>query len=641
MGLNLYTLYEFSYSRNRGDCMIDHQMTLLQIKSELLYLWTEGITVQYYEQWFEVLQPKLFRHFGIEQADFFIFSNNKFMQLTGRTFTSMRNDAIPYSPFELDETESPTAFLTPFHEKGFAYADDYLLFRNDKGEVVGLLIVGSTVHWKAFRGTSFLQELEEIVSNVIQQIKKMVFLVKEEKSFRRLFRVTELFNSTMERDVILDGIIEVVKESFPRFDIELLLSHDQNKRQHTYKLFDYMNERPSAIDAYVSGKVTMEQLPETVTKLINAPIKGRQGIYGVLQIHAPVDFEYSLSEKNFIRMVANTAGNALENASLYEQSHRVIEDLQLVNETSRKLNSHMQFDEMLSFLKQQFIKAFKPEEIAFCFYDESGNDAISPLSTEVFHTIPGQTYIAFASTYLKNGKEALFDARFSSAKNDTSVYESLIAIPIMNQEKMRGFILLLHADPYYFSFDSFKLMQALISHSSLALANSMLRDQLQELVDKDHLTKLYTRNYLDEMIERSIANEESGVFLLLDVDDFKQVNDTYGHSTGDEVLRQISKSILAEVEGEGIAARWGGEEIAVYLPSSTLDEGVLFSERLIQQIPMATEPRVTISAGISCWTSEMPMTFQDIFQTADKALYSAKESGKNQLIIYQPTILKL
>ncbi|MCG7335535.1 diguanylate cyclase [Sporosarcina sp. ACRSM] len=621
--------------------MIDHQMTMLQIKSELLYLWTEDIAVQSYEQWFEVLRPKLFRHFGIEHADFFIFSNNNFIQLSGRTYTLMRNDVIPYSPLEIDETKSSNAFLTPFHEKGFAYADDYLAFRNGKGEILGLLLVKSTGHWKAFRETSFLQELEEIVSKVIQLIKKMVFLVKEERSFRRLFRVTELFNSTMERDVILDGIIEVVKESFPTFDIELLLSHDQNERKHTYKLFDYMNERPSAIDAYVSGKVTMERLPETDTKLINAPIKGRQGIYGVLQINAPIEFEYSLSEKNFIRMVANTAGNALENASLYAQSHRVIEDLQLVNETSRKLNSHMQFDEMLSFLKQQFIKAFQPEEIAFCFYDENGNDVISPLSSEVFHNGAGQTYLTFASAYLKNGKEALFDARFDSMKNVTSVYESLIAIPIMNQEKMTGFILLLHADPYYFSFDSFKLMQALISHSSLALANSMLRDQLQELVDKDHLTKLYTRNYLDEMIERSISNEEAGAFLLVDVDDFKQVNDTYGHSTGDAVLRQISTTILAEVEGKGIAARWGGEEIAVYLPSSTLDEGIHFSKRLIQVIPTVTEPRVTISAGISCWTSEMPMTFLDIFQTADKALYSAKESGKNQLMIHQPSILKL
>lgn len=617
--------------------MIDHQMTLFQIKSELLQLWTEETEFQSYEEWFEALKPKLYRYFDIKRADFFIYTNNNFTRLRSRQTAPTENDVIQCSPYGMDGTENLAELHTSFHEKGFRYADDHLLFRNSEREPLGILILKSTESWKAFRETPFLHELEKTVSHLIQLVRKMVFLVKEEKSFRRLFRVTEFFNSTMESDVILDGIIEAVKELFPSFRIELLLSHDHNDRQHTYKLFDYMNERPSAIDAYVSGKVTMERIPESYCKLINAPIKGRQGIYGVLQIHAPIDFEYSSSKKNFIRMITNTAGNALENASLYEQSHRVIENLQLVNEISRKLNSNLQFDEMLSFLKQQFIKAFTPGEIAFCFYDEDGNYAISPLSTEVFHTATGQTYITYASTYLTSDREALFDAKFSSTKNTTSTYESLIAIPIMNQEKMTGFILLLHAEPYYFSFDSFKLMQALISHSSLALANSMLRDQLQELVDKDHLTKLYTRNYLDETIERSIVNDKAGVFLLLDVDDFKQVNDTYGHSTGDEVLRQISNTILSKVDGKGIAARWGGEEIAVYLPSVTLLEGIQFSKRLIQLIPMVTEPQVTVSAGISCWTSEIPMTFIDIFQTADKALYSAKESGKNKLMIDQPS----
>lgn len=621
--------------------MTDHQSTLCQIKNDLLYLWTEETAFRTYEQWFEVMKPRLFSYFDIEEAEFFIFTNNCFIRLKDHQSASMVNDAIEYGSLELFESISLTTFLSPFHEKGFGYADDYLLFHNSDGEPLGLLIVKSTERWKTFSETPFLQELEKAVSNLIQQVRKMTFLVKEEKSFRRLFRVTELFNSTMESDVILDGIIEAVKESFPSFQIELLLSHEQKKRQHTFRLFDYMNERPSAIDAFVSGEVTEEQFPETWSKLINAPIRGRQGIYGVLQIHAPIDFVYSSSQQNFIRLVANTAGNALENASLYDQSHRVIENLQLVNETSRKLNSNMQFEEMLSFLKEQFMKAFKPEEMAFCFYEVGGNCNISSLSTDVFRTISGETYITFVSAYLTKGTDAVFEANFSSTKNEASSYESIIAIPIMNQEKISGFVLLLHSDPYYFSFDSFKLMQSLISHSSLALANSMLRDQLQELVDKDQLTKLHTRTYLDKLIEQSMANDRAGVFLLLDVDDFKKVNDTFGHAAGDNVLKQISASILAEVDGKGVAARWGGEEIAIYLSSSMLNDGVQLANRLIQQIPQKTEPRVTVSVGLSCWTTGIPMTFQELFQTTDKALYSAKENGKNRLMIHRPSILKL
>ena len=92
-------------------------------------------------------------------------------------------------------------------------------------------------------------------------------------------------------------------------------------------------------------------------------------------------------------------------------------------------------------------------------------------------------------------------------------------------------------------------------------------------MDKDNLTKLYTRSYLDKVVEKSIANDEVGVFLLLDVDNFKLVNDTYGHAKGDDVLKQISSAILSEVGDMGIAARWGGEEIAVYLPFVNFTEG--------------------------------------------------------------------
>ncbi|WP_399631601.1 GGDEF domain-containing protein [Sporosarcina sp. SG10008] len=617
--------------------MTDHQLTMLKIKSDLMDLWTKDTALQSYEQWFKALKPKLNHHFNIAEADFFIYANNSFVALKGHKSVSKREQALVFDALKTGKAFSHDSLISRVRETGFSYADDFLLFRNLKSEPLGLLVLKSTNEWNAFATSPFLHELEKAVSDLIEIVKKMVFLIKEEKSSKRLFGVTELFNSTMQSNVILDGVVSAISKNFPSSEVGLLLSHDQKGVTHNYKLIDYMNERPSAMNAFVSGETTKEVMPELSCRLINAPIRGRQGIYGVLQIKAPIDLVFSSTQKKFISMVVNTAGSALEKAILHDQSHRVIEDLQLVNETSKKLNSNMHFGEMTAFLKQQLLKAFRPAEIAFVFNNEQDGYDLSQLSSDFFRTESGKNYIEFSSKYLSSGKEALFDANFSRTMNESIGYESIIAIPIVNQEVLTGFVVLLHMDQYFFSFDSFKLMQSLIGHSSLALANSVLRDQLQELVDKDHLTKLYTRSYVDKIIEKSIVDDEMGVFVLVDVDDFKKINDTYGHVTGDDVLKQIATIILAEVSGRGVAGRWGGEEIAIFLPLTEFQEGALFAERLVKLIPAATEPSITVSIGMHNWTSKRQSTYKELFQHTDKALYIAKNNGKNQVVIHEET----
>ena len=79
-----------------------------------------------------------------------------------------------------------------------------------------------------------------------------------------------------------------------------------------------------------------------------------------------------------------------------------------------------------------------------------------------------------------------------------------MAIPLKEQNTITGFSIVLHNNPYFFSFDGFKLMQSLIQHSSLAIANSTLRNKLQEMVNRDHLTNLFARKYLDKYVEKSM-----------------------------------------------------------------------------------------------------------------------------------------
>lgn len=178
------------------------------------------------------------------------------------------------------------------------------------------------------------------------------------------------------------------------------------------------------------------------------------------------------------------------------------------------------------------------------------------------------------------------------------------------------------------------MFEALIHHSTLAVTNSMLRDRLEHLVKTDQLTELYSRTYLDEKIQYSMKTHQRGVFILIDIDNFKNVNDTYGHQTGDEILIQVAAVIKSNIRKHDIGARWGGEELAIYLPMLNVAAGKRIAQRLVRAVRESTKPEVTISCGISCWTAEARKSLKELVQQADEALYTAKRSGKNRLIIH-------
>ena len=170
-------------------------------------------------------------------------------------------------------------------------------------------------------------------------------------------------------------------------------------------------------------------------------------------------------------------------------------------------------------------------------------------------------------------------------------FGSLMAVPMIENDTVFGFAILLKKDLYAFTFEMYKLFQALIHHATLAVTNSMLRDRLEHLVQTDQLTELYSRTYLDEKIQYSMKIHKRGVFILVDIDNFKTINDTYGHQTGDSILIQVASVMKNHIREHDVAARWGGEELAVYLPNINVSSGERIAKRLVRAIRENTEPR--------------------------------------------------
>ena len=168
--------------------------------------------------------------------------------------------------------------------------------------------------------------------------------------------------------------------------------------------------------------------------------------------------------------------------------------------------------------------------------------------------------------------------------------------------------------------------------------------RLEALATTDPLTRVLNRRaLLDRLtaeVDRARRFNSSLTLLLLDVDHFKQINDTAGHLAGDSVLRQLGSLLEEAVRKVDVVARYGGEEFVVILPETASDGGIIFAERLRERIEAQSfdvgverPVHLTVSIGVATFPSPRVATTEDFFARADEALYRAKSGGRNQVRI--------
>jgi diguanylate cyclase (GGDEF)-like protein/PAS domain S-box-containing protein len=175
--------------------------------------------------------------------------------------------------------------------------------------------------------------------------------------------------------------------------------------------------------------------------------------------------------------------------------------------------------------------------------------------------------------------------------------------------------------------------------------DALLKSQalLREQSVRDYLTGLFNRRYMEETLERELLRASrkklSLGIIMLDVDDFKQFNDTYGHAAGDDILRELGSLLLRQIRGEDIACRYGGDEFILIMPDATQEvtrqraELVCESARMSHlQFEGQSLAPVTLSLGVAVFP-EHGSTSTGILRAADAALYRAKHSGRDRVVV--------
>lgn len=601
------------------------------IKSNLLDLMISVMQNLEESEFIQVFEELFKSHFNVTDLEFFLYEENQFYPAA----TLQREDNRSCVGV-LETLTSPMLSSTLSEsDDSMNFADDTLMIRNEKREPVAMVLVKSTDEWHEFASSEHFKNFQLLLGRLIEMIKGYQSLYKHAQNYESLLEATKTFNSTMELGVIHSQLVSTVTKALEPIQVELILAQEQLDVTDPYRLFDYSNELPSTVEAFLSGELTIGKDIVSNSEILSAPVKGMQGTYGILQLTAPCHYKFSSIQKEFVRSISESAGHAIENTSLYDQSYQLIRELQLVNEVSKKLTERLTSEEMITYINTQLKETFEPEEVAFVSIGEQGATIVSKESSPYFMTQAGKRYLDYAENRLTKDGGAVFIADLSSEDIEGfAPYRSLMIAPIIISDRITGYVLLMHTEKYHFTFDDFKLVKAIISHSSLALSNSALREKLQDLANKDQMTGLYARGYLDRHMSRAFKRGMGGAFLLLDVDDFKQVNDQFGHTVGDTVLKQTATLLKSTITENDIAGRWGGEEFAIFLPGATLTEGQQVAKQLLLDMPRNTHPSVTVSIGVSVWEpATKAETYQQLFQNTDEALYLAKSCGKNRVIV--------
>lgn len=251
--------------------------------------------------------------------------------------------------------------------------------------------------------------------------------------------------------------------------------------------------------------------------------------------------------------------------------------------------------------------------------------------------------------YLELEKKAVqledLPEEFAGIAAELKAAEIEVVSPMLSNDDITGLVCLganFKSEPY--SEESLETLGILTNMLSVATHNARNYERLRELSYTDGMTGLHNYRFfrlrIKEELARARRESSSLSLLIMDVDHFKNYNDTLGHPAGDEVLRKVSNILKKSVRDNDIVARYGGEEFAIILPRATQHGATALAERIRIKVEEAgffreeVQPmgKVTISVGLASFPQDAPAE-TELISFADQALYVAKKSGRNQVVI--------
>jgi diguanylate cyclase (GGDEF)-like protein len=516
-----------------------------------------------------------------------------------------------------------------------------------------------------------VQTLSVIAAQAAVAIENARLYAESQRAVRQnevLLEVARTITSSLDLPSVLDAILTGMAEVVPYYIAAILLpdrakghldlvgagGEDAEQRRRNIKIPIGQGITGKAFETgepillpdvhrfadYIGGR-------QEVHSEMAVPLNRGDSVIGVLDVERREIDAFSSEELNLLLLFASQAAIAIENAHLFSEQRDRVFELQTIQSIVQELTALDDAQEIASLINRELRRLIDYHTCRIFLY-EPRDQMLHPLLVEpAMHGVRlrmGEGLTGWIALYNQPALVAnvLEDSRASYLPGTPLRAESMIGVPLVYEGRVRGVIALTKLGPNQFDENALRLLEIVAAQTAIALDRARLYDELRTQAITDELTKLYNRRYVLERLKeersRALRNKRSLVAMMIDIDKFKLVNDTYGHDAGDIVLQDLSTVVRAVVRAEDVVSRYGGEEFCVLLPEISLESAVQVAERLRGVIARRRLPdaagavRISASLGVALLTPEQDEA--GLLSQADRAMYEAKRAGGNRVCAF-------
>lgn len=490
-----------------------------------------------------------------------------------------------------------------------------------------------------------------------------------------LLRVAQMVSGSLHVQTVLDSILVGIRDVLP-YDFAAILLPDRSATsldlvavRGSGEALDDVDELRATMQVPVgkgiTGTVYREGTPLHVpdTRLFDGylphgkhdslsemavPLKRGNTVVGVLDVERKEANAFSFNELDLLTLFASQAAIAIENARLFSNQQDRVFELQAIQNIVQRLTPLHDIPSIAQLINRELAGLIDYHSCRLFVLDPVDN-VLAPISLADFDPEGMRVELGQGITgwIAQHGRpevipNMLNDPRSSYIPGTIVREESMIGAPLMYEGKVQGVITLSKLGTNQFDENSLRLLQIIAAQAAIAFERAQLYDELRAEAVTDELTQLYNRrnllNRFHEERARAARNHHTLVALMLDIDKFKRVNDTYGHDAGDAVLRDLASLVRKVVRAEDVVARYGGEEFCILLPEIPVSEAKQVAERLRLLVerhrlpPTAGVDRITVSVGMAIVSTDDREV--EVFTRADMAMYQVKHRGGNRVCVY-------